>query len=190
MTDTRLIGFHGSMGAGKSTAIATLEGVLGFPPTLEKFAGMLYRMQDLLYAEIEATGVYRRPPEFIKDRKLLQWLGTDWGRETLDQDIWVNIWKAKVEAALAAGHFVVCDDVRFDNEAALIRTYGGKVVKIIRPNAVAHAQGGAGIQGHKSEAGVSPRLIDGAVVNNGSLEEYKQRLADLYELLGITPVNG
>lgn len=189
MTDTRLIGFNGGMGVGKSTAIASLESVLGHEPALEKFAHTLYLFQELLYREIEAAGVYKRPPDFIKDRKLLQWLGTEWGRG-LDQDLWVKIWKARVQRRLDDGQFVVCDDVRFDNEASLIKSMGGKVIKITRPDALAHAQGGVGIQNHASEAGVNPDYLDGAVVNDGSLEQYKQRLADLYGLLGITPVIG
>ena len=188
MTRSRLIGFNGGMGVGKSTAIRLLEDVLGYPPSLVKFAGPLYDMQEYIYNRI--SSVYTRPPEFTKDRMLLQWLGTDWGRNTIDKNLWVNLWKADVKSALDKGYFVVCDDVRFDNEAELVRSFGGIVINISRKDGTEHAQGGVGIKNHASESGIALSLIDAHITNDSTLEEYKNQLADAYNLLGIEPVTG
>ena len=47
------------------------------------------------------------------------------------QDIWVSILERKLCKLLLEGRCVVIDDVRQANEAALIRKYGGWVVRIV-----------------------------------------------------------
>lgn len=177
-----LIAFNGGMGCGKSTAIEALrEAMLAAGDTrkitLVKFAAPLYDIQEYVYKRIES--VYKRPPNFIKDRKLLQWVGTDWGR-SLDVNLWADIWQAEVKAAIARGELAVCDDVRFDNEAVLVKSLGGVIVKVSRNNGADHAHGGKGIANHASEAGIKPDYVDYIVENNSSLEDYKSALAYLY----------
>lgn len=174
----RLIGFSGGMGVGKSTAITTLTEILGEAPALVKFAQPLYDIQEFAYRRIEA--VYQRPADFKKDRKFLQWIGTDWGRDTIDQELWVKLWQAQVNEWAVAGRVIVCDDVRFDNEARLVRAFGGHIIKIIRPDNTAHADGGIGIQNHKSEAGVDPSLVDLTLENSGSLDQFRALLGSVY----------
>jgi energy-coupling factor transporter ATP-binding protein EcfA2 len=180
----RLIGFTGPMGCGKSTAIECLRQLHG-PTHLFKFAQTLYDLQELIYGRIEH--VYQRPKGFVKDRKLLQWLGTDWGRETLSPTIWVDLWKADVSSTLEhyPRHFLVCDDVRFDNEADAIHELGGVVVSITADRALERITTANGIQNHKSEAGIRPELIDHVLTNNGTLDEFKTSLCKLYEQLGV-----
>jgi hypothetical protein len=178
-----LIGFNGKMGVGKSEAIKTLNEVSNRPVELIKFAGVLYEIQELIYAKI--SPVYTRPPNFVKDRKLLQWLGTDWGRETISENIWVDLWKAKVVEALGRGSTVVCDDVRFDNEAELVKSLGGLVVQITSNRTDERIDTKAGIANHASEAGIKESFIDFALVNNGTLEQYKESLLRLYSMVGI-----
>ncbi len=56
-----------------------------------------------------------------KGRKLLQLLGTDCGRNCINQDIWVNKW---LETALASGaDTVICDDIRFQSEYEFLKHY-------------------------------------------------------------------
>lgn len=179
----RVIGFSGGYGVGKSAAIDLFASTFNLDEpgrlSLIKFAAPLYQMQEDIYRRI--VQVYKRPPDFKKDRKLLQWLGTDWGRDTISKTIWVDLWKADAEFALRMGSTVVCDDCRFDNEAETIKSLGGLVVKITRPNAAAHAQGGTGIANHSSEAGVSPHLIDYVIANDGTLKEFEDSLCRLYK---------
>lgn len=179
----RVIGFSGGYGVGKSTAIDLLATTFGLDEPgklcLVKFAAPLYAMQEDIYQRI--IQVYKRPPDFKKDRKLLQWLGTDWGRDTISQTVWVDLWKADATFALKMDSTVVCDDCRFDNEAETVKSLGGIVIKITRVDAAAHAQGGTGIANHASEAGVNPSLVDYTIENNGTLEEFKNSLCELYK---------
>lgn len=174
---SRLIAFTGGMGTGKSTAINFITNLgrdNALPVKLVKFAGPLYDMQEMIYGRI--SPVIKRQEDFKKDRKLLQWLGTDWGRDTISKTLWVDLWKADVEAALSdLTTIVVCDDVRFDNEAETVHALGGKVIKL-----VANDRRGAevGIAGHASEAGVSERLVDAVIHNNGSISEFESAVAE------------
>lgn len=176
-----IIGFSGGMGVGKSTAIEQLEVFSKKSLKLVKFAGPLYDMQEYIYRRI--SSVIKRDEDFKKDRKLLQWLGTNWGRE-IDKDLWVKIWKADV-AAISAGYVtnVVCDDVRFDNEAEAIKALGGYVIKINRPDNIKHAQGGVGIANHASEAGISKNLIDFEISNDDTVSVYMARLLECYKAI-------
>lgn len=175
----RLIAFNGGYGSGKSTAIRILKEE--YSPfkitTTVKFAEVLYEMQEVLYKMIEP--VYYRPDDFIKDRKLLQFLGTEFGR-SLDKNLWVKLWIDKVKSF--PNHYtIVCDDCRFDNEAEAVKALGGVIIRIDRPDNGAHAQGGTGITNHASEQGINPALIDYTIVNNGTLEEFKDSLCKVLE---------
>jgi hypothetical protein len=175
-----VIGLCGKAGSGKSTAIEALK-TRGRPVSVNKFAGPLYAIQNYIYKVIEP--VYNPPEDFVKDRFLLQFLGTDWGRKTINDSIWINLWKNKVEKVLAqdSNVIVVSDDTRFDNEAEIIRNMGGVIVHIIRDDASAHAVGGTGIAGHASEAGISPGLINYTIHNTGNLQEFQAALGRLYD---------
>ncbi len=177
-----IIGFSGGMGCGKSTAIEQLEFFTKKAPNLVKFAGPLYDMQEYIYRRI--ASVYDRPEGFVKDRVLLQWLGTNWGRDTISQSIWVDLWKADAEyTSHRSRKDIVCDDVRFDNEAVAIKELGGYVIKITRPNNTKHAIGGVGIANHASEAGISKNLIDFEIVNDDTVSMFQAKLLDCYKAI-------
>jgi hypothetical protein len=182
-----IIGFSGGMGVGKSTAVKILSGLLYRasscrPPHLIKFAQPLYDIQEYAYDRIE--GAYKRPDTFIKDRKLLQWLGTEWGRDTLSKSLWVDVWKTDAEIAIAKGYTVICDDVRFDNEAQAIKDLGGHILSITS-NKVAERINVTGIIGHASEAGIHNGFIDKVITNDASYDEYVEQLESVFRSLGI-----
>lgn len=182
----RIIGFTGGMGVGKSTAIEALRETYAGPVKLIKFAGPLYDMQEFIYGRI--ASVHKRPDNFIKDRKLLQWLGTDWGRSTISENIWADIWRAEVAEALNNPEtIVVCDDVRFDNEAELVKSLGGIVVKITSDAASNRMvqSGLTGISNHASEAGVSHKFLDFVLENNSTKESYLYSLSRLYQMVDL-----
>ena len=182
----KIIGFHGKMGVGKSAAIEQLKGLISQPLALIKFAQPLYDMQEFIYTRI--CGVYTRPADFKKDRKLLQWIGTEWGRGQISQTLWIDLWRAEAERATASGRLVVCDDVRFDNEAEVIKRMGGIVVEIQSERASERINTAAGIAGHASEAGIRRELVAAIIENDGTIEDLKDSvtslLSDLAEKYG------
>jgi hypothetical protein len=74
-------------------------------------------------------------------RELLISLGTTWGRDAVDPDVWVKAARATVAKALRTSPLVVFDDLRMPNEAAMIAEMGGVLVHVsnprVRPSAAA-----------------------------------------------------
>lgn len=96
----------------------------------------------------------------INGRLMLQTLGTEWGR-TLDPNIWVTCMRIRIEnledgnrRGLPVGNCVVVDDLRFDNEATMLKEKGFKIWKVNREGFTPKRDD------HKSEDGISNDLID------------------------------
>jgi hypothetical protein len=97
----------------------------------------------------------------ITPRLLAQTLGTEWGRNIISPNLWVDLMMR--EAYLTGANRVVVTDVRFENEADLIRDLGGYIVHIERP-------GAATVRAHSSEAGVTLHEGDFRIINEYSLD--------------------
>ena len=99
-------------------------------------------------------------------REFLQKLGTEFGREQLGENIWVDM----LISSLDKEKSYIIPDVRFDNEAEAIRKAGGKVIKVIRPS----LEEGPVEDNHSSEAGVYKGLISDTLIAD-SLSEMKRK---------------
>lgn len=107
-------------------------------------------------------------------RQLMQLFGTDFGRKMIHPDIWF----VPAEEIVRSTKNLVITDCRFDNEAAWVRENDGYVVHITRNNAPQ-------VSAHVSEDGVSEKLIDFKIENNGALEDLYGSLDSMYsELIG------
>lgn len=126
-----IIGFCGPIGAGKTTAAARLVGHWGF--TKVRFADPLKAMlRTLGLTHDETDGAHKERPSMLLGGKTPRWamqtLGTEWGRDLIDGDLWVRAW----QHACGGRSNVVADDVRFPNEVAAIHAAGGKLIRIAR----------------------------------------------------------
>jgi hypothetical protein len=92
--------------------------------------------QDHMYGRAPlAITVDRQEIEDHKEvfRPFLQWLGTEFGREYCGNDnLWIDIFSGRVKDHGWSGP-IVCDDVRFPNEADALRELGFRIIRIIRP---------------------------------------------------------
>jgi energy-coupling factor transporter ATP-binding protein EcfA2 len=113
----KIILISGKQGSGKTTLSNNLSGLLiesGYQPVSIKFAAVLYELHDLIWSKMNEYG---QTLNVKKDGYLLQLLGTEWGRNKLGENIWVDI--AKFRAAKATENsnvVVIIDDCRFPNE--------------------------------------------------------------------------
>lgn len=111
----------------------------------------------------------------ISGRQYLQFYGTEGHRKVFKEDFWVDNLLDKIKANAHPGSATeerldIVTDARFDNEAIGIReTPLGKIVNIKRPDVEVGDK-------HASEAGISPEYIDATVVNDGSLENFKNEV--------------
>jgi hypothetical protein len=105
-------------------------------------------------------------------RELLQTLGTEWGRNLVNEDLWLILARQKL---LSMGPGMVVSDVRFDNEAEWVRKLGGRIIHVKRDSADRVRQ-------HASEVGVTYEAGDGVILNNGALQDLQQAVKDLFHL--------
>jgi len=185
MGDRMIIGLTGTMGAGKSAAANLLKEVFfNRPVKIIKFASPLYDMQEYIYRRI--SKVYTRPNHFVKDRTLLQWLGTDWGRATVGTSIWVDLWKAEATDFLNnnTNGIVICDDVRFNNEGEAMKALGAILIKVVSKESNERNTGPNAIAGHASEAGIDASLLTDTVSNDSTLANLEQDLLKVIRSFG------
>jgi dephospho-CoA kinase len=163
----RIIGLTGQARSGKDTVAEIIE----YNTACSKFA-FADPIKDMLFSGLGIDiGQSKDTSEFcgVSHRKLMQTLGTDWGRIMISEDIWLEVVRQKTEVVRLLSQnkgTVLVTDVRFPNEAAWVRKNGTLI----------HVIGRGGIQGdHSSEDGIP--LIEGDVIieNNGTIEDLRKR---------------
>jgi hypothetical protein len=181
----RLIGLCGYAGSGKDEAAkglvadgwervaladAVREAMLALDPIIGRWhpdtpvqAQVSGRLSALLHSPDDWSDLKLHP----EVRALLQRLGTEAGRDIHGQDCWVNIARRKI---LATSNNVVVTDIRFANEAAMIRELGGVLIRIERP-------GVGPVNEHVSE--VMPFEADHTLLNDGSIEQLHDTIRQL-----------
>lgn len=115
----------------------------------------------------------------LSPRLALQTLGTEWGRDKVDKDIWINHLNRKA-ARLSRDTIVIVEDGRFLNEAVgsggfpvLIRRYRQLPLFAAQPQHESEAQ-----QGSKEMLDYCQR--NGVVVDNVASQSYlKQKMDDV-----------
>jgi hypothetical protein len=124
----------GKQGSGKTTTAQLVQDMLveqGFSVMPYKMARTIYEMHDAILEIMRRQGI--KTPD--KDGRLLQLLGTDWGRTVYGEDVWIRCaladYEKLVEHNPVQGPFKVdyaflIDDIRFKNELAAFE-FGLKV---------------------------------------------------------------
>lgn len=177
----KLVGITGKAGSGKSSLAEEL-GAEGFrrysfaSPLKNMLAQLPYLEHIFSMAALEKELViplYGKSP-----RKMMQTLGTEWGRHLVHPDIWVLIMEALLQNKIdmqISSKFAI-DDLRYPNEAEWIRNNGGLIVHIQRSVDIEVAP-------HSSEAGLDIRVGEDLIVSNTGL---KDRLRDAATIISTT----
>lgn len=181
--------FTGKMRSGKDTAAEYL--IKKYGGVIYKFADPLYEMQEEIYriAGLPYTSN-------TKDRVLLQLLGTDWGRKTIDPNIWVNAMdnrlhhfdqlenlsrKGSLFSSTLYTTNLFITDARFPNEIEVLRNHGFKIIQVICDDEIREERG-ASNTGHSSETSLDDfKDYDMSIFNNLTLEDYYVILERLYD---------
>jgi hypothetical protein len=139
-----LIGLVGFKQSGKSTAAKYLEEKYGyvrhnfkdalikeikqnFPDFLIEIACIFYELPKEQITKADIDNLFNVKPPLM--RALMINYGTEVRRRE-DADYWVKQWRTSYMDKIPSS--IVCDDVRFKNEAWTIWAGGGKIVRIIR----------------------------------------------------------
>lgn len=176
-----LIGLAGQKYHGKDTAAAILAPHLD--AEIVRFADPLKNMLREFYRTAAGTNpplLEERIEGSLKEsadvwlegkspREAMQTLGTEWGRNNIHQELWVNTLLRRVERMRAA----IVPDVRFANECYAIQRAGGRVFRI---DAGARVPDGSHSD-HASEREIKDLPVDDVIDNSGSAVQLVENLS-------------
>jgi hypothetical protein len=131
--DKKIIALAGAKTVGKTTMAESLNSFL-HNSEIMSFATPI---KDMLIAMgVPNDSVKGDKKEVIiqeigqSGRDLMQSLGTEWGRKTVDQNIWVYALHKKI--LKSKKDTIIIDDCRFENEAQWVKACGGIVFQLTR----------------------------------------------------------
>jgi len=192
----RLIGLHSPIpGAGKSNVVArhlVEEHNYYVFPFADPIRMMIYSLlQSLGYSLEEAKTLCTDPvlkeqpiPELgVSPRRLMQTLGTEWGRKVIDNEIWLKVWKASL-TKLSPYACVVVDDVRFENEVKLIQSIpGSELWWIERPG----LKSSDAVMSHASQQPLHRYEFNHELINDGTIKELQVKINIILSRIPVCP---
>ena len=166
MTISKLIAIAGPAGVGKTTVIEMLKEFCPTPITVMSF-------MEPIESLAKALGWKGRKDD--KGVRLLQLLATECGRECINENIWLEHWAANFRELRKNDplRWVVVDDLKYQNEADLIKMLRGSCGIVLRPE---YDWGE-----HPSEAGKFKCQWDFTIANSGTEEELYKMVKEYSE---------
>ena len=166
-----IIGLSGLKGSGKSTAANFLveDGFvkMSFAEPIKRMLACIGLSQEDLYGE------RKEEPNDMLDgntpRYAMQTLGTEWGRNSISSNIWVNVVKRDILKYEIKDHIVI-DDCRFPNEVNMILGLEGIIVYIERDGET---------EDHASEREVKSLYRHVTINNTSSLEDLRRVITNI-----------
>ena len=195
---TTLIGITGRAGVGKDEVgriIQELEPgweIKKFAGKLKQICGILCGVHPIKFEDQEFKK--QMSPFGMSYRELLQMVGTEGMRDTIDSDVWVKALFAEFIEDQPNPILPpeepkwIVTDVRFPNEADAIKERGGYLIKVIRMEWVSWKDEQSGYtyhtvkydpfeKEHPSESAMDNyEGIDAYLDNNGTLEELEDKV--------------
>jgi hypothetical protein len=166
------LAFGGKMGCGKDTSVDYLISKHGGRKL--SFSNSLY---DILYYAQKICGF-----PLQKDRKFLQFVGTDWAR-SINENVWIDLTIKKAKEMDFENLYIT--DVRFKNELESLKKDGWICVKITRTEHLKNREGTGDIK-HESEISLDS-IPDGdwdIILNNdGTLEQFYESIDKKIKIL-------
>lgn len=122
--------------------------------------------EDKTYKDIvDDMGLEAAKGEYPEVRRLLQVFGTEVGRNMFSEDFWVE----QALQSIPDGFKVVFTDVRYPNEANMIKEFGGQVWWVQR-------EGVGPLNDHPSENSLEGYPFEFHIANNGTIEELRDKV--------------
>lgn len=179
----KVIGIYGKARSGKTTARRYIEKYhvtpMSFATALKETVRELFGIPaDELYSDNKSA----------RTRWILQFFGTECCR-TIDPDVWVNKVNEQIQELSTDGdHLIVIDDVRFLNEANMLKDkWNATLVKLIGPMDLVTEEAH---KGHVSEVqmdNVPDDFYDAVYRNTGTLAELYQFMDIVHTIAKSTP---
>ena len=178
-----IIGIAGHARAGKDTVAQFIR---------EEYLAMTYAFAEPLKAMLRALGLDEqdlngwRKEEinhefYASPRHMMQTLGTEWGRDSINENIWVIAAAKRIQhlSQVQPDTTIIVTDVRFENEADFIRKHGF-LIHIERP--IQRIDGST----HRSENPIRiNEAEDSVIVNDGDLEQLREEALRIASAISI-----
>lgn len=120
----QIVLISGKQGSGKTTAANQLAKQIRNHEKwyfhIMTFAEPIYQMHNYCRGILADAGIDVKHP--VKDGNLLQLLGTEWARKTIDENVWVNTLRGRINKLLVMRNYgeervtFIVADCRFRNE--------------------------------------------------------------------------
>ncbi len=169
---SKLVGITGKARSGKDAIAQQLWGRQGY--TRIAFADPLKQAAQAIFGLthaqtwLDAEKEVMIPRWNLTPRQMFQKLGTESVRDVFGEHVWLERWLISYQL-LASTDDIVVPDVRFQNEADLIRSLSGVIIEVRRGDGLTGEDGS-----HRSEAGgIKPDYV---VENDGTLEGLYQKV--------------
>ena len=141
------------------------EMALGIDPLVSTAAGIHVRLSVL----VRDVGWDYAKVNYPEVRRLLQAIGQT--QREFEPDYWLNVARRKLNGAERWNLPVVVTDVRYQNEAEMLKARGFRLVRIVRP--------GTGGDSHASENELNDYPVDVTIHNDRSLELFHHLISTL-----------
>jgi len=185
-----IIGLHGSKRAGKDTAYKFIQSMYPHAQRLafaDKIKESLAALFGVSIREIntlkEERGVFKIESQSFEHsytwRSFAQRYGTEAHRDIFGEDFWVDMILPKEASAIPQGELWIITDVRFHNEAERIKSLGGHIICVNRPDLQYNDL-------HISEERLPDEFFSYIIDNNSSLDQFKERVLEVVNQLFIS----
>lgn len=177
-----IIGIAGHARAGKDTIAQIIQ---------QEYRCMTYAFAEPLKAMLRAIGLDEqdlngwRKDEPNNDfqatpRHMMQTLGTEWGRDTINDNIWVIAAAQRIKQMHRSqpDATILITDVRFQNEADFVRK-NGFLIHVERP--IQRIDGST----HRSENRLSMLDRDYYIINDGGLDDLREETLRIASAISI-----
>ena len=169
MWQSKIIGLTGGKRHGKDSTANFIEEQIpivrvSFAEPLKRCAQELFAGQTIDWENKD--GEYLPIPGKHTVRDLYIAIGRGL-REYLAQDIWIFLAQNEIACAAKENSLVVITDVRYPNEAKMIRSMGGKIVKVVRPTLLPYSE---------AETQIDLISADYFLLNSGSLSDLRAQI--------------
>lgn len=141
----KVVGLSGKIGCGKSTLANMLVEMFPVGMAVKTAYGDLLKHEaaraigfpvEWCYDQTKKANMHvacahfpGTPRKVMSVRELLQWYGTDYRRKQ-DPEYWTNAMRKYLRKMANVTEYIIIDDVRFPNEAELVREFGGLLYRI------------------------------------------------------------
>jgi hypothetical protein len=176
------IGWHAPRRHGKDAAAHIVQGLGGHRMSL------IDPMKDLVQqatgcdrlwidGEEDQRGTPRDLFQGLTGRQVTQLAGTALGRERHWPSIWTDLFAVRM-GSFEKGSLVTCSDVRFPEEAQMVKA-SGTLIRVWKPD------GPPVDASYKSEIPLPKGACHALLLNDGSLDDYANRIAPIIHMIRV-----